>query len=816
MIYALIALAALVVVLCIALLVARHRFLGVSLPKVRGRLGMSGLNETVTISRDRWGVPHVSATSMEDAAFAMGVAHAQDRLWQMEVTRRVATGRISELIGTDGVNIDRFIRRVGLHRVAREEELRLGPEPRHMLKAYAAGVNAIVGSGKPLPLEYRLIGATPEPWEPMHSLAALKLLALGLSMNWDAELQRLELLRAIGPEHAARLDIVYPDANPTILASTLRASGGADSRSQLMGMFREAARWIPTAGGMSNSWVVSGERSATGRPILCNDPHLVPGVPSIWYAAHIQAGEDFESTGVTMPGLPFVIIGHNKRVAWGFTNSFADCQDLVIEEFDSPAGERFRTERGFEPTRRLREIIHVKGSSDVLEEVVVTRHGPIVERIEDPERSIWRGLALQWTALQPGGGAEGLLRLQRATDWKSFREAFVPFDAPSQNVVYADVDGHIGYLLSGRVPVRKRKPSGLPVQGWTGDAVWTRYLTPEEMPSMLDPAEQQIITANNRIVAEGFPHYIGADYMSGYRALRIGELLSERVVDLAYMARAQMDLVCPPARQVIRLLSSMSCAGTLAESARRRLASWDAVMDPHRVEPTIYEAFMARLAEHSLSPLCGNAWRILAGVDLSHPVFEYPGNLVGRLTPSLIERWEGGDDGLFEGATTWAEVVNKSLEDAMNDLRTRFGRGSRRLAWGRVHQVHLVHAFGRRRGLGYFFNARSIRVGGNTDTVLATSQSPGEPFETRLSAPSWRQVIDVGNWDACGGVHVPGQSGQPGSRHYRDLSRRWRTNRQFPLYWSAALTRRHARARLTVFPLPDGHAAEPGTRTAGS
>jgi penicillin amidase len=239
-------------------------------------------------------------------------------------------------------------------------------------------------------------------------------------------------------------------------------------------------------------------------------------------------------------------------------------------------------------------------------------------------------------------------------------------------------------------------------------------------------------------------------------------------------------------------------------------------MDPHRVEPTIYEAFMARLAEHSLSPLCGNAWRILAGVDLSHPVFQYPGNLAGRLTPSLIERWEGGDDGLFEGATSWAEIVNRSLDDAMTDLRTRFGRGSRRLAWGRVHQVQLIHAFGRRRGLGFFFNAHAIRIGGNTDTVLATSQVPGEPFETRLSAPSWRQVIDVGNWDASGGVHVPGQSGQPGSRHYRDLSRRWKTNRQFPLYWSAALTRRHARARLTVFPLPEGHATEPGARPAAS
>ncbi|HXM71223.1 MAG TPA: penicillin acylase family protein, partial [Thermoanaerobaculia bacterium] len=352
---------------------------------------------------------------------------------------------------------------------------------RRMLKAYAAGVNAIALSGRALPLEYRLLGVTPEPWEPMHSLAALKLLALGLSMNWDTEVQRLELLRAIGPEHAARLDIVYPDANPTILAGTVRAAGGSDARTQLLTMFREAARWIPTAGGMSNSWVVSGERTASGRPILCNDPHLVPGMPSIWYAAHVRAGEDFESTGVTMPGMPFVIIGHNKRVAWGFTNSFADCQDLVIEEFDSPAADRFRTERGFEPARRLREIIHVKGSSDVLEEVVVTRHGPVVERIEDPDRAIWRGLALQWTALQPGGAAEGLLRLQRAGDWTSFKDAFAPFDAPSQNVVYADVDGHIGYLLSGRIPVRKARPSGLPMQGWTGDAVWTRYLTPDEV-----------------------------------------------------------------------------------------------------------------------------------------------------------------------------------------------------------------------------------------------------------------------------------------------------------------------------------------------
>src|ERR1017187_2734831 len=273
MIIALIVVAAVLVVLCAALLVARHRTFGVSLPRVRGRLGLAGLTAEVTVGRDRWGVPPVNATSMEGAAFARGGVPSPGRLWQMEVPRRVATGRISELIGPDGVNIDRFIRRVGLQRVAREEELRLAPEARRMLKAYAAGVNGIAQSGRALPLEYRLLGVTPEPWEPMHSLAALKLLAHGLSMNGDSELQRLELLRAIGPEHAARLGIVHPDANPTILATTLRDAGGGDTRSQLLMMFREAARWIPTAGGMSNSWVVGGEREAPCQPGLCHQPH---------------------------------------------------------------------------------------------------------------------------------------------------------------------------------------------------------------------------------------------------------------------------------------------------------------------------------------------------------------------------------------------------------------------------------------------------------------------------------------------------------------------------------------------------------------
>jgi penicillin G amidase len=751
------------------------------------------------VARDRAGVPHVAAASMMDAAFAMGVVHAQDRLWQMEVTRRVALGRVSEFAGAEGLVVDRFIRRLGLHRVAAAEARTASAEVLRMLDAYAAGVNTVIGSGRPLPIEYRLLKLTPEPWQAEHSLAASKLLALGLSLNWDIELQRSDLLRAIGPERAALLDVVYPAGQPTILAQAA-ADTDHSSEDSLAAMWAEASRWIPSLGGASNSWVLAPERSTTGRPILCNDPHLTPSLPSIWYVAHVAAGSDFESTGVTMPGLPFVLIGHNRRIAWGFTNSFADSQDLVIEEFDSPAAHRYRTERGFEPTRLLREIIHVRDASDAIEEVVVTRHGPVVQRLEDPARSVWRGLSLQWTALTPGGAVDSMLRLQRAGDWEAFRDALAPLDAPSQNAVYADVEGHIGYLLCGRVPVRRRPPSGLPVAGWAGDALWSRFLRPDELPSVLDPEAGVIITANNRIVGDDFPHYISMDYMNGYRAQRIADVLSDRSHDLTEMARLQMDVLCLPAVEVASLLGAIHCDDPTAEKVRLRLAAWDGQMLAERVEPTLYEAFMRRLTEHALRPLCGDAWETAAGVDRSHPLLEYPVALSGRLVPSLLERWRRDDLSLFDGTTTWPEVVAAALRDAASDVPAA-ASGRRSGRWGRLHAVPLEHPFGQRPGLLRFgLDAGRVRVGGNLDTVMATAYLPRKPFATRLLAPSWRQVLDVGNWDACGGIHMAGQSGQPGSRHYRDLRGRWQRNRQLPLYWSAELVRRHTRSRLSLVP----------------
>lgn len=769
------------------------------LPVVSGTVTVPGLAAPVRVVRDRWGVPHVMATSFEDAAFAMGYVHAQDRGWQLFFNRSVASGRVAEFAGQEGVATDRFIRRLGLLQVAEEEARQLDGDARRGLDAYAAGINAVWRSGRPLPLEMQLLRITPEPWLPAHSLVLAKLLNLGLACNMDFELRRFELLRRLGPEKAAQLDFLYPDSNPTILSETARAAGeqGGDAAA----LFREASQWIPTGthGAASNNWVVDGTMTETGRPMLCNDPHLPPSVPSIWYRAHVIAGDDFETTGVTMAGLPFPLIGHNRRIAWGYTNSFADVQDLVIEELADQSGQRYRTEKGMAEAQVRREVIKVKGGQQVVEDVVVTRHGPLVERYQDRGSGTWYGLALQWPALTPSRSAEALLALQRAGNWEDFRQASAMIDGPAQNGVYADVDGHIGYFLNGHIPVRRKPTHGLPVPGWDGEALWQRFLGVDEVPQVLDPAEHFVVTANNRVAGDGFPHYIGMDYMNGYRAARIRELLEGRTgLNAAYMATTQMDVVCLPAQQVVELLRGVRCESELAEEARQNLTRWDGVLDTESAEPCVYEAFMRRLTQYALEPLCGEQWR-LAGGEMAHPVFGVAGNLVGGVTPHLLRRWRENDTSWFPEGTTWEQVARRALEDAVADLRRRFGP-PRRWRWGRLHQLPVAHVLGERKPLNLLFNAGVVEVGGDTDTVLQAAYVPGQPYQTKAWAPSWRQIIDVGNWEACTGIHYPGQSGHPGSRHYRDQLADWTHNRQFPLVWGSEAVQAVAESTLVLTP----------------
>lgn len=788
----------LVVVILVVLIVASwitiRQLLRRSLPVTKGMATVEGIAQEVHIRRDEYGVPHIEALSLADAAYACGYTHAQDRLWQMEFLRRVGRGRVSEFAGADGLETDRFIRRLGLVHVVDAEVAALIPEEREMLEAYAVGVNRVMTTAR-LPLEFGLLKIDPDPWTPADSLLAIKLLSLGLSLNWEIEQQRLDVVAAIGPVRAARLHALYPDANPTILGSVAAAVGNATSG--LAAMYNEAAKWIPAVGAGSNSWVVAGKRTSTGRPLLCNDPHLAPALPGAWYQMHVSAGEDFESTGVSFPGLPFIVIGHNRHCAWGFTNSFADVQDLVIEDFSDASHSRYRVEKGFVPSRVRREVISVKGQSDVVEEVVVTRHGPLVGRLDDPKRGMWRGLALQWTSLSPGTGARALLGLQRAHDWASFRTALGAFDSPSMNAVYADVEGHIGYALSGRIPVRKGAASGLPTVGWTGEATWVRYLTHDEMPTVFDPTDGIIVTANNRVVGSEYPHYVANDYMNGYRARRIRELLGTATLDATRMAEIQMDIMSLPAQDAATLLSRYTWEGDV-ETARQLLCDWDNVMAPDRREPLLHEAFMRELSRAAFEPTLGEAWATVSGEHLEHPLFGYPGNALGRFTPHLLELWGRNDTTELAPGSTWEEVARTALSAAVDSLGGNLSAVSR---WGKAHAMRLEHLLVESKPILHLLFPRvKIPLGGSADTVMATSHSPNRPYATRVWAPSWRQIMDVGEWDLSTGIHFPGQSGHPRSRHWDDLVPLWRSNEQRPLAWSAQPVHAASRRELTLLP----------------
>lgn len=802
-------------VLAAAILVLHHVLYRAPLPQTRGTMTIDGLDAEVTIRRDRWGVPHIRARSLADAAFALGLVHAQDRGWQLDVQRRVALGRISEIAGREGVEADRLLRRLGFMRVAALEEADLRGDQRTLLEAYAAGINAILTTGvQGRPLELLLLRRRFERWRPAHSLALLRLVAVGLACDMDFELQRLRLAQAVGPDLAAELEPRYPDGNPTILPDTV-APAAPDTRKQaqpsdaaapeipaeavdgLRAALAATARWLPSQGApiASNNWVIAGRHTATGRPVLCNDPHLPPSVPSIWYEAHVSVEGDFEIAGVGFVGIPVAVIGHTATIAWGFTNSFADVQDLVVEEL---TGDGYRTEGGTERAEIVEERIEVRGSEPVTERVVVTRHGPIVSAFESAD-GVRRGLALQWGALRQGQSASGLLGIARARSADDLLAALWHLDVP-QNCVWADVDGHIGYICAGRIPVRPGGASKLPMAGWEADRRFLRFLTPDEVPQARDPEAGIIVTANNRIVGPGFAHHVAFDTMNGYRARRIERLLEgHEAMESARMAAVQLDVVCIPAREAIELLRTVRSADAGVERAREALCAWDGVMLPDRPEPLLYEAFALELQRAVLEPLCGDAWR-LAGGEMTHPVFGAAGNITGRMLPELLRRWREGDTGLLRGRE-WPDVASEALGAALARLSREAGPQSR-WRWGRVHAVALDHALGLKPPLTWMLNLPPFEIGGNSDTVLQTAWSPGKPYRTRGWAPSWRQILDVGDWDACTGVHLPGQSGHPASRHHADLVELWRLNRQHRLAWSDAAVDAVTEATLVLRPRP--------------
>ena len=805
------------------------------IPSLDGRTPVAGLHAEVDVRFDRFAIPHIYAASTNDAWVAVGYLQARDRLWQMELYRRAASGRLSELLGEGTLAIDERFLTLGLRRAAEVEWAHATPEVRAALERYASGVNAaIAAAGRwTRPLELQLLGVTPEPWTPIDSLAIGKLFAWRLGENHNAELLRYRLAQALGPR-AAELLGAPPAWAPQILEDPEMAQGtghraGAETRSGVVfnGPIRKRlpisfpdARgaetpsasergWGPASiindwlsadhHAASNSWVLSGARTASGRPLLANDPHLAIEMPSVWWEVHVVAGAQASQpavlnvSGVTIPGIPFVVIGHNDRIAWGLTNSGADVQDFFVERLD-PARRHYLFHDAWLPVETVRHDIRVSGRAQPVPfEVRRTRHGPMLNA--DDWQDLFPGdraqsalddnaLALKWDAVAEGESAGAFDALARAANWDDFVAAVRRFSAPSQNFVYADVDGGIGYALSGLLPVRAAGDGAEPAAGWTGEQDWTGTIDSDRLPSVLNPASGQIVTANNEIDRR-LPFSITRDWIAPFRARRIVELLGDkRGFDIPAMARIQADITSLSADFILK---------NVGDAAPEALRQWDRRVDGRPVA-ALYEAFEEALwrrtfADEMPAALYDRFYRYAANERFAglHAVIGDPNSLWfdDRTTPNVTE--------------TRDDIVRLAARDAVASLSARFGVESSWM-WDRMHAVKFSHPLsGGGRLLDWFFSRGPVPVAGDGMTVDKTTSNLRHPYETSEGA-SYRQILDVGAWDQSVAVNTTGQSGHPASPHYFDQNPLWQQGKYHDLPFTRAAVDAATVSRLTLVP----------------
>lgn len=735
-----------------------YLWLRLTLPETRGTVRIKGLDGPVEIIRDRHGVPHIYATTAHDLFFAQGYVHAQDRPWQMDLFRRAALGRLAEIFGKELLETDRFFRTLGLGRLAQASLDAADEEARSILAAYADGVNAAMGRGRRR-AEFLLLGYRPEPWIPLHTAALGKLMAWELA-QWRPDLALDRLRNRVDETRWRELLPSYPEAGPIIVSPVAprRLAGKEPSRP-----WGPELAWLGLGlgSGGSNSWVVDGTRSQTGKPLLANDPHLPLAFPSRWYEVHL-VGAGYDVYGFSISGTPAVVIGHTPQVAWGFTNLMADDVDFFIEKPHPQDPNQYRIGNEWARFRTRQERIRVKGEADALLDVRESRHGPLVTGVIS---GVTEPLALRWTAQEPGQEMSGLLRMNRARSWKEFLEGLRGFGSPAQNVVYADRDGNIGYHAMGRVPIRSKWNGRLPVPGWTDEYEWTGYVPFDKLPQAFNPARHVIVTANNRVNEEDRP-FISTLWEPPDRAQRIFDRL-ESVLTLTPDAfqRIQLDVSPPSVRANARLVVSL-CAepfqtDTRLAQALERLRSWDGAVDARSTAAATYEITYQRLLENTFRSSMGDALyqEFLRSWNLSQIVMD-------RLLAKGQSPW-------FDGGM--AASVCRSFREAVEQLETRLGRNQEEWSWGRLHAWVFQHPLGRRWPLDRLLNVGPFPAQGTAKSVWKSDyRAEGAGGFRTLVGPSFRMVVDLANLGNSRTVYPGGQSEHPLSPHYADGIELWR------------------------------------------
>jgi penicillin G amidase len=777
-------------------------------PKTKGTLRLEGLQAGVEVIRDRWGVPHLYASNLEDLFFAQGFVQAQDRFWQMELQRRIAAGRLAEILGEPALEADRFLRRFELYREAEKSyKWAVQHDDITLLERFTAGVNAFIALNK-LPLEFSLLRYKPEPWLAVDSIAWSNVVAFGQSNNFVTELARAEILRSVGPEMAARLDLSYKAGESLTIPPDANYSGVDFGR--LLEEYGKLADLLgfARAGGGSNSWVVDGAKSVTGQPLFANDPHLAMQMPGVFYAMHLHA-PDFEVIGATIPGVPGVMLGHNRHIAWGITTTMVDYQDAFIESSDPQNPRRYQYKGEWLEFESHFEEIKVKSRvTPVRQEQFRSVHGPIVSEFALVDTVATNGrkvqdapVALCWSLYQRPLYVNATLDLNRARNWDEFRAALKNWSYPSLNFTYADVAGNIGYQFTGHIPIRAKGLGLLPNPGHTGEYDWTAFIPFEELPSLYNPATHYLFSANNKVVGDDYPYYLPGEYSNGARAERIRRLLTtkERLAPDDYLEMFR-DVLSLDGLRLLPHLVSLSVSDSLERRALTILAMWDGRLEAESVGACLYQVVLSKLLRLVLEPQLGTkATNHYLGI--SEGGLSAVTTLSSKAGPHLLSFLERNDTSLLPPGLTWEAALRRALSAAVDWLRGKLGDDPGAWQWGKLHQMPFNHVLGAKRPLDKVFNRASLPIGGDADTIFQTAFAfKKDEFAANAGTPGWRMLADLSNWENSLMSVTSGQSGSPFSPHYADLIEPWLNAELHPMLFSRATLAAHTTATLKLEP----------------
>ncbi|MBD2682462.1 MULTISPECIES: penicillin acylase family protein [Nostoc] len=824
-----------------------------SFPQESGTIQIPGLKAEVTVQRDKWGVPHIYAANSHDLFMAQGYIHAQDRFWQMDFWRHIGSGRLSEMFGSSQVETDKYLRTMGWARVAQQEIPQINAQMKAYLEAYADGVNAYLAKhqGSSLSLEYAVLkflnpAYQPEPWQILHSLTWGKVMAYDLGRNFQSEIERAILLKTLTPAEVEELFPPYPQDLPAILpelgkkADAVREDAGTWGHGDAVkedteSSFPASPRLpIPASSSLfsalesinqpmmalekligstgigvgSNNWVISGKRTTTGKPILANDPHLGVQIPSIWYEVGLHCTSEstecpYNVAGFSFAGMIGVIIGHSDRIAWGVTNVQSDVMDLYIEKINPKNPNQYEVNGKWVDMELVKETIQVAGSQPIVQTVRYTRHGPILSDVSPNLQQLQSSqplelpqnyaVALRWTALAPSKLGYAIPEINRAQNWEEFRTAAKNYDVPAQNLVYADIDGNIGYQMPGKFPIRAKGDGRYPVPGWTDEYEWQGYIDFEELPKSFNPTEGFIASANN-LVSREYPYLITADWVYGYRAKQIVEMISQQTeaISLQDVQQIQGSDRNLNAQTLVPLLQSLAVDTPRLQAAQKLLQNWDLELGMTSPAAALFEVFWKHLLANTFHdqlpqryfPDGGDRWYAVVANLVKQPNSSWWDN---RNTPKVENR---------------DQIFRESLTKAVDELERLQGKDPKNWNWGKLHTVTFRNATFGKSGVAAIealFNRGGFATAGNGETVNANRWRADESFEV-TDIPSLRMIVDLGNLDNSLGIHTPGQSGHAFHRHYKDMVNSWCRIEYHPMLWQKTNVAANTTATLKLMP----------------